>query len=52
LSKFDKTFEAIRKNDKDCKKNLKRYSIKKSKRTTSKNEQVGLISIFDSKEEK
>jgi hypothetical protein len=52
LFKFDKAFEAIRKNDRDYKKNLKRYSIRKSKKTTSTSEQVGPISISDSKEEK
>ncbi len=45
LSKFEKSFEVIRKNDKDCKETLKRHSFRKPKRKASTSEQVGLISI-------
>jgi hypothetical protein len=31
-SKFEKTFEAIRKNEWDCKETLKRYNFKKPRR--------------------
>jgi hypothetical protein len=32
LSKFEKAFEAIKKNDRDCKENLKRYNFRKPKK--------------------
>jgi hypothetical protein len=41
----------IRKNNKDCKKTLRKYYFKKPKREASTNEQVGLILISNSKEE-
>jgi hypothetical protein len=52
LFKFEKAFEAIRKNDRDCKETLWRYSFRKPKREASTSEQVGLISVFDSKKKK
>jgi hypothetical protein len=52
LSKFEKTFEAIFLNDKDCKETLRRYDFKRSRREVSTSEKVGLISISDSKKEK
>jgi hypothetical protein len=32
LSKFEKAFEVIRKNDKDCKETLRRYNVKKPRK--------------------
>ncbi len=52
ISKFEKTFEAIRKNERDCKETLRRYNFRKPKKEAGPSEQVGPISIFDSKEEK
>jgi hypothetical protein len=52
MSKFEKAFEVIKKNDKDCKKTLRRYNFKKLRRAVSTSEKVGSISIFDSEEEK
>jgi hypothetical protein len=52
LFKFEKYFEAIRKNDKKCKEILMRYNFKKPIREASTSEQVGSISIFDFEEEK
>ncbi len=40
------------KNKRDYKKTLKRYGFRKPRKKTSSNEQVGLISIYDPKEEK
>jgi hypothetical protein len=50
ISKFEKAFEAIRKFEKDCKETLRRYSFKKPIRQASFSEQVGPISISNSKE--
>jgi hypothetical protein len=52
ISKFEKAFEAIRKNETNCRETLKRCSFRKPKKETSPNEQVFLISIFKTKEEK
>jgi hypothetical protein len=52
LSKFEKAFEAIRKNDKDCKETLRRYNFRKPRREVGTSEQIGPFSIFDSKKEK
>ncbi len=52
IFKFEKAFEAIRKNERDCKQTLKSYNFRKPKRKASPNEQVGPIYIFDFKEEK
>jgi hypothetical protein len=49
LSRFEKVFETIRKNNRNCKEILKKYNLKKSRRKASTNEHVGLIFIFDSK---
>jgi len=35
---LEKTFEAIRKNDKDCKKTLRRYNFRKPKKKASTSE--------------
>jgi len=52
ISKFEKAFEAIKKNETNCRETLKRCSFRKPKKETSHNEQVFLISIFKTKEEK
>jgi hypothetical protein len=52
ISKFEKTFEAIRKNERNCKETLKRYNFKKPIRKASPSEQVDLISISNFEEEK
>jgi hypothetical protein len=52
LFKFERTFEAIRKNNRDCKKTLRKHNFKKHRREVNTSEQVGLILIFDSKEER
>jgi hypothetical protein len=52
MFKFEKAFEAIKKNDKDCKETLRRYKFRKLKREVSTSEKVGSISIFDFEEEK
>ncbi len=49
ISKFEKTFEAIKK--KDCKETLRRYSFRKPKIHASPSEQVSSISISDSEED-
>jgi hypothetical protein len=41
----------IRKNNKDCKETLSKFNLRKPRRETRMSEQVGLILIFDSKEE-
>jgi hypothetical protein len=51
-SNFEKVFEAIFKNDKDCKETLKRYNFRKPKKEASTSEQVSPISISDYKKEK
>ncbi len=47
ISKFEKAFEAIRKNEKDYKETLRSYNFRKPKRKADSSEQVNLISIFD-----
>jgi hypothetical protein len=42
LSKFEKAFEPIRKNDRVCNETLKRYSFRKPKREEGTSEQVDL----------
>jgi hypothetical protein len=51
-SKFEKTFEEIRKNERDCKETLRRYSFRKPRREVGPSEQVNLISISNFEEEK
>jgi hypothetical protein len=50
ISKFKRAFEAIRKNERDCKETLKRYSFKKPITQASLSEQINPISISNSKE--
>jgi len=52
ISKSKKAFEANKKNEKECKKTLRRYSFKKPRRKVGSSEQVGPISIFDYEEKK
>jgi hypothetical protein len=52
ISKFEKDFEVIRKNKKKCKETLRRYNFRKPQRQASPSEQVGLISISNSKKKK
>jgi hypothetical protein len=52
LFKFEKAFEVIRKNDKDYKETLKRYSFRKPRREAGTSEQVNPTSISNSEEEK
>jgi hypothetical protein len=49
LSKFEKSIEASKKNDKDYKETLRRYSFRKPIKKASTSEQVGPISISNSK---
>jgi len=51
-SKFEKAFEVIFKNERDCKETLRRYNFRKPRRKAGPSEQVSLISIFDLEEEK
>jgi hypothetical protein len=51
-SKFEKAFEVIKKNEKDCKETLRRYNFKKPRRKSGPSEQVSPISIFDREEKK
>ncbi len=51
ISKFERNFESIKKNQRYCKETLKRYNLKKPIRQIGSSEQVGPISIFDSKED-
>jgi hypothetical protein len=50
ISKFERAFEVIRKNEKDCKETLRRYNFRKPIKQASSSEQVDPISILDSKE--
>jgi hypothetical protein len=52
LFKFEKAFEAIKKNDKNYKFFLKKYNSRKPKREVGTSEHVGSISIFDSKKDR
>jgi len=47
-----KAFEEIRKNERDCRVTLRRYSFRKPVKEASPNEQVSLISISNFEEEK
>jgi len=49
---FEKAFEAIKKNNKDCKKTLRRYNFRKHRKEVGTSEQVDSISIFDFEKEK
>ncbi len=51
LSKFEKYFGAIRKNDKNCQETLRRDNFKKPRKEASTSEQVGPISISNFEEE-
>ncbi len=51
MSKFERTFEAIRKNEKDCKETLRKYNFRKPRTQAGPSEQVGPISISNSKED-
>jgi hypothetical protein len=50
MSKFEKAFGKIRKNKRDYRETLKRYSFRKPKREAGPSEQVDPISIFYFKE--
>jgi len=52
LSKFEKAFKMIKKNNIDCKETLRKYNFKKLRREACISEQVGPIFIFDIKEER
>jgi hypothetical protein len=52
ISKFEKVFEAIWKNNKDYKETLRRYSFKKPTRQIGPSEQVSPISISDFEEDR
>ncbi len=52
ISKFVKAFEEIRKNERDCRVTLRRYSFRKPVKEASPSEQVSLISISNFEEEK
>ncbi len=52
MSKFEKAFEAIRKNDKDCKEILRRYNFRKPRREVGTSEKIGPLSIFYCKKDK
>ncbi len=49
ISKFERAFEVIRKNERDCKEILRRYNFRKPRKQAGSNEQDP-ISILDSKE--
>jgi hypothetical protein len=55
LSNFERAFETIRNNNKDCKETLRKFNLRKPRREAGMSEHVGLvlilILIFDSKEE-
>jgi hypothetical protein len=46
ISKFEKTFEVTRKNERDYKETLRKYSFRKPRREVGFSEQVNPISIF------
>ncbi len=52
IFKFEKAFEEFFLNERDYKETLRRHNYRKPRRKASPSEQVGLISIYDSKEEK
>jgi hypothetical protein len=47
-----KAFEAIRKNDRDCKKTLRKYNFRKPKKKEGTSVQVDQISISNFEKEK
>ncbi len=51
ISRFERAFEAIRKNERDYKETLRRYSFRKPKRQVGFSEQVGLIFISNFEED-
>jgi predicted RNA methylase len=51
ISKFERAFEAIRKNEKNCKETLRKYSFREPKRQAGPNEQVSPIFVLDSEED-
>jgi hypothetical protein len=52
ISKFEKVFEAIKKNETYCRETLRRYCFKKPKREAGPSEQVDSISNSNSKKKK
>jgi hypothetical protein len=52
LSKFERVFEAIKKNNKNCKEIVRKYNFKKPKKEIGTSEQVGPIFISDTKEKR
>jgi hypothetical protein len=50
ISKFEKAFEEILRNERDCKETLRRYNFRKPRREVCPSEQIDPISIFDSEE--
>jgi hypothetical protein len=48
---FERAFEAIRKNERDCKETLRRYNFKKPRREVGPSEQIGLIYVSKFEEE-
>jgi hypothetical protein len=51
ISEFERAFEVIRKNEKDCKEMLTRYNFRKPRRHACSSEQVSPISISDFEED-
>jgi hypothetical protein len=51
ISKFERTCEEIRKNERDYKETLNRYNFRKPRRLVGLNKQVDPISISNSKED-
>ncbi len=52
ISKFEKAFEEIRKNESDCRETLRRYSFRKLRKEVDPSEQVNPISISNLKKTK
>jgi hypothetical protein len=50
ISKYERAFEAIKNNERDCKETLRRYSFRKRRQQVGPNEQAGPISISDFEE--
>ncbi len=51
IFKFEKAFEAIKKNEKDCKETLRRYNFRKPKKQIGPSEQVDPILISNLEED-
>ncbi len=51
ISKFERNFGSIKRNQRYCKETLRRYNFKNPIRQIGSSEQVGPISILDSKED-